>query len=102
MTRMVLPTMKILKNTASRSTTNMWANRVPPIPARSNQTRLASTPANPAALRYASRSLGSRGIAKSTVKTTQSQTVNSISGSSRSRSAPESVRVKVIRLPRDE
>src|SRR6478735_5280341 len=96
MTRMVAATMKILKNRAIRSTTNMLENRVPEIPAKSNQARHPKVTRRPATLTYARFSLARRGNEKSMIRTTQSQQVRKISGSSRRRSEEDSVSEKVI------
>src|SRR4030095_1257663 len=96
MTRMVADTMKILKNRAIRSTTNMLENRVPEMPAKSNQARHPKVTRRPATLTYARFSFARRGNEKSTIRTTQSQQVRKISGSSRRRSEEDSVSEKVI------
>ena len=51
MTRIVDPTMNILKNSAIRSRTNMFAKRVPVMPVISNQARQPRVATSPAMLK---------------------------------------------------
>src|SRR5262245_32531228 len=103
MTRSVADTMKILKNNAMRSTTNMFENSAPEMPAKSNQARHPKVTRRPATLKYARFSFARRGNEKSMIRTTQSQQVRKISGSSRRRSEEDSVSEKVIQAsPPDE
>src|SRR4029079_137833 len=97
MTKIVDATTNILKNSAIRSTTNMFENSDPEMPATSNQPRHPKVTRRPATLRYARFSFGSRGNEKSVIKMTQSQQVKKISGSNSRRSEEDSVSEKVIR-----
>src|SRR6476646_10846586 len=96
MTKIVAATIKILKNSAIRSTTNMFENSVPEMPAKSNQPRHPNVTRSPAMLRYARFSFGRRGNEKSMIKMMQSQKVRKISGSNNRRSEEDSVSEKVI------